>query len=240
MIADKYIEFFRQASPLNPIKSKDGITMTEKLQKMAVATAILGWGATSVKSAEAASVKLTFFQGADTPVGVGSFSYDESTPYEAIFPSRGVGRFPLEIKPSDKLFVVQDFAVNLLGLSWNLSQATVGDRGTRLSPFLWAPFDRRQLQFVRAIFPPFGSGEPNLGDFWAFGDIRRTYLVILGNSDGPGARMMWQQNDVQSNGRYFNNGYVIAEEVGPGGENPEPVPEPATTAGLAMAAAGLG
>ena len=206
---------------------------------MAVAAAaILGLGATAVKSAEAASVKLTFFEGDDTPVGVGSFSYDESTPYEAIFPSRGVGRFPLEIKPSDKLFVVQDFAVNLLGLSWNLSQATVGDRGTRLSPFLWAPFDRRQLQFVRAIFPPFGSGEPTLGEFWAFGDIRRTHLVILGNSDGPGARMMWQQNDVQRFGT--SNGYVIAEEVGPGGENSETVPEPATTAGLALAAAGLG
>jgi hypothetical protein len=59
--------------------------MTKNLQKMAVAAAILGLGATAVKSAEAASVKLTFFQGADTPVGVGSFSYDESTPYEAIF-----------------------------------------------------------------------------------------------------------------------------------------------------------
>ena len=51
--------------------------MTKKLHKMAVAAAISAWGATAVKSAEAASVKLTFFEDADTPaVGVGSFSYD--------------------------------------------------------------------------------------------------------------------------------------------------------------------
>lgn len=118
---------------------------------MAVA-AILGLGATAVKSAEAASVKLTFFQDTDTPVAVGSFSYDESTPYEAIFPSRSVGRPPLEIKASDKWFVVQDFAVSIFGVSWNLSQATVGDRGKMLSPFLWAPFDRNQLQVVMASF----------------------------------------------------------------------------------------
>jgi len=62
-------------------------------------------------------VKLTFFQDTDTPVAVGSFSYDESTRYEASFPSRSVGTPPLEIKASDKWFVVQDFAVNLLGLS---------------------------------------------------------------------------------------------------------------------------
>lgn len=55
--------------------------MIKSWQKVAVAAAtVLGWGATAVKSAEAASVKLTFFQGLDTPVAVGSFSYDESTP----------------------------------------------------------------------------------------------------------------------------------------------------------------
>jgi hypothetical protein len=69
--------------------------MTKKLQKMAVAAAILGLGATSVKSAEAASVKLTFFQGADTPVGVGSLSYDKSTPYEDFF--RQVGSHHIEL-----------------------------------------------------------------------------------------------------------------------------------------------
>ena len=207
---------------------------------MAVA-AILGLGATAVKSAEAASVKLTFFQDTDTPVAVGSFSYDESTPYEAIFPSRSVGTPPLEIKASDKWFVVQDFAVNLLGLSWNLSQATVGDRGTRLSPFLWAPFDRSQLQVVTASFSPFSSEEPNLWGNWAFGNIQTPpNLVIFGNSDGPGSRMSWLQNGFQSNGSYLNSGYVIAEEVKPGSENSEAVPEPGTMAGLTLAAAGLG
>jgi hypothetical protein len=112
IIADKYIGLFTQAYLLNPIKIKDGITMTKKLQKMAVAAAILGLGAIAVKSAEAASVKLTFFEDADTPaVGVGSFSYDESTPYEAIFESSFFGT-SIEINASDKFFVVQDFAVN--------------------------------------------------------------------------------------------------------------------------------
>ncbi|MEG4273896.1 MULTISPECIES: PEP-CTERM sorting domain-containing protein [unclassified Microcoleus] len=216
--------------------------MTKNLSKMAVATAaILGLGATAVKSAEAASVKLTFFQGADTPVAVGSFSYDESTPYEAIFPSTRLGRPPLEIKASDKWFVVQDFAVSIFGLSWNLSQATVGDRARMLSPFLWAPFDRNQLQVVMASFSFSASDEePNLWGNWAFGNIRTPpNLVIFGNSDGPGSRMSWLQNGFQSNGSYLNSGYVIAEEVKPCSENSEAVPEPATIAGLSLGAAGL-
>jgi len=215
--------------------------MTKNLQKMAVAAAaILGLGATTVKSAEAASVNLTFFDDADTPVGVGSFNYDESTPYEAIFGSSFLGT-RLEIKASDKFFVVQDFAVNLLGLSWNSSQGTVGGGDNKLSPLLWAPFDRNQLKVVGEKVR-FGSPQPYLWQNWGFGDIRRApSLMILGNSDGPGSRMDWLENGSISSGSFnFNEGYVIAEEIGPGGENSEPVPEPATTAGLALAAAGLG
>ena len=213
--------------------------MTKKLQKMAVAAAaILGLGATSVKSAEAASVKLTFFEYANTPVGVGSLSYDESTPYEAIFPS-------LEIKPSNKWFVVKDFAVNLLGESWNLSQATSDPRGgLTLSPLLWAPYDPGHLKVVKIS----GSRQATVWETWSFGTISRhsptptsPVMHILGNIGGPGFRMYWAQNGSRSDGSFgFNEGYVIPEEVGPGGENPEPVPEPATTAGLALAAAGLG
>ena len=83
---------------------------------MAVAAAaILGLGATSVKSAEAASVNFTFFEEANTPaVGVGSFSYDESTPYEGIFGSSFLGT-PLEIKASDKLFEVKNLVINYSG-----------------------------------------------------------------------------------------------------------------------------
>ena len=215
--------------------------MTKNLQKIAVAAAILGLGATSVKSAEAASVKLTFFEEADSPaVGVGSFSYDESTPYEAIFGTSILGT-RLEIKASDKLFEVKNLALNLLGLSWNSSQATVAGSANKLSPLLWAPFDQNPLKVVGEN-APFGSSQPYLWQNWAFGDIRTTPgLIIFGNSDGPGSTIgNWLQSS-QSDGSFgFNEGYVIAEEVGPGGGNPEPVPEPATTAGLALAAAGLG
>lgn len=215
--------------------------MTKNLQKMAVAAAILGLGASAVKSAEAASVKLTFFQGADTPVAVGSFSYDESTPYEAIFPSPRPGGSPLEIKASDKWFVVQDFAVNLLGLSWNLSQPNteVG----MFSRLLWAPFDIQLITANPGSFSPSGRPtEPNVVPQWVFGDVRRLpYLRIEANSEGPGSRMNWAQaGSFQSNENYFNSGYVIAEEVKPCSENSEAVPEPGTMAGLTLAAAGLG
>ena len=211
--------------------------MTKNLQKMAVAAAaILGLWATAVKSAEAASVKLTFFEDADTPaVGVGSFSYDESTPYEAIFESSFFGT-SIEIKASDKFFVVQDFAVNLLGLSWNLSQATVGGKALKLSPLLWKP-DRNPL--VVGEYDFLGSPEPYLWGNWEFEDLPTTpSLIIFGYSDGPGSQMKWRQGSPSD--ASFGEGYVIAQEVGPGGENPEPVPEPATTAGLALAAAGFG
>ena len=235
--------------------------MTKNLQKMAVAGAILGLGATPVKSAEAASVKLTFFQGADTPVGVGSFSYDESTPYEAWFPSSWVAPHrALEISASDKLFVVKDFAVNLLGLSWDLSDTTTVLHSNpyssasyiyRLSPLLWAPYDLNQLKVVNGddfLDDHTDIPIPSLDGYWSFGPRVRTpqtatspLLLIIGNRGGPGSRMSWRQDCLQSDGSFGpSSGYVIAEEVEPGGENSETVPEPATTAGLTLAAAGLG
>jgi hypothetical protein len=224
--------------------------MTKNLQKMAVAAAaILGLGATAVKSAEAASVKLTFFERGTTPVGVGSFSYDESTPYEAIFfpPSGGSGE-PVEIRASDNLFVVNNLAINLLGLSWGLSDVSRDLRAFTLSPLLWAPSEQNKLRSVRGSAPPpFSSGAPSLSGAWAFGTLQQNpntrptpLLEIIGNTSGPGSSMGWRQDSFQGGNFGPRGGYVIAEEVGPGGENPEPVPEPATTAGLAMAAAGLG
>jgi hypothetical protein len=53
--------------------------------------------------------------------------------------------------------------------------------------------------------------------------------------------MSWRQDSLQSDGSFGpSSGYLIAEEVGPGGDNSETVPEPATTAGLALAATGWG
>ncbi len=53
--------------------------------------------------------------------------------------------------------------------------------------------------------------------------------------------MSWIQSAYgQSNGLSTNGGYVIAQEVKPSPENSEAVPEPATIAGLTLAAAGLG
>jgi len=234
--------------------------MTKKLQKMAVAAAaILGVGATAVKSAEAASVTLNFYQGF-TRVGVGSFSYDELTPYEAIFfPSSRFGR-PVEIKRTDNLFVVKNLAITLLGVSWRSSNVAADRSGFNLSPLLWAPSGQNQLKVVKGTAPPpFGSGAPSLWGNWAFGNLRSPtpsspFMEISGNSDGPGSIMGWRQDSFLNGSFGPRSGFLtayptaglapaaagIAEEVGPGGENPEPVPEPATTAGLALAAAGLG
>jgi hypothetical protein len=216
--------------------------MTKNLQKMAVAAAaaILGLGAIAVKSAEAASVTLTFFEGGTTPVGVGSFSYDESTPYEAIFfpPSGGSGG-SVEIKASDKLFVVQDLAINLLGLSWDSSQVGTRSSGFNLSPLLWAPFDQSKLKVVQGSAPPpISSGAPTLSSNWQFGTISfrpgtppSPLLEIFSQTAGPGSNMGWRQDNFYNGSFGPRGGIVIASES---------VPEPATTAGLAMAAAGLG
>jgi hypothetical protein len=220
--------------------------MAKKLQKMAVtAAAILGLGATAVKSAEAASVKLTFFEGGTTPVGVGSFSYDESTPYEAIFfPQSGGSGEPVEIKASDNLFVVNNLAINLLGVSWGLSDVSRDLRAFTLSPLLWAPSNQNKLRAVRGSAPPpISSGAPSLSGAWAFGTInpfsRPTPLLeIIGNTSGPGSSMGWRQDNFQGGSFGPRGGLVIAEEVGPGDDNSESVPEPGT-AGLALAATGL-
>ena len=198
---------------------------------MAVAAAaILGLGAIAVKSAEAASVKLTFFKDADTPaVGVGSFSYDESTPYEGrFFPP--ISGSSVEIKASDKWFVVKDLAVvNLLGLSWGPETRT--PRPTDLPRLLWAPSDNSDIP---------GS----LWGRWLFGDRPGPTSSISPSLDiigwGGSRGRWWQDSLLDSNGNFGRRGgEVIAQEVGFATANPEPVPEPGT-AGLALAAAGWG
>jgi hypothetical protein len=221
--------------------------MTKNLQKMAVAAAILGLGATSVKSAEAASVKLTFFEGG-ARVGVGSFSYDESTPYEAIFlPQSGGSGEPVEIKASDNLFVVNNLAINLLGVSWGLSDVSRDSRAFTLSPLLWAPSEQNKLRAVRGSAPlPISSGALSLSGAWAFGTVslnpntRPTPLLeIIGNTSGSGSSMGWRQDNFQGGMFGPRGGIVIAEEVDPGDDNSQSVPEPGT-AGLALVAAGWG
>jgi len=226
---------------------------------MAVAAAaILGLGATSAKSAEAASVKLEFYHGY-TRVGVGSFSYDESAAYKAIFfPSSRFGR-PVEIKDSDKLYEVKNLAITLLGVSWRSSNVAADASGFNLSPLLWEPF-AEQVKVVKGTPPPpRGSGAPSLERNWVFGNIRfpspsSPLLQIFKYSGGEETVMQWRQDSLVGGSFGPRSGFLtaqqtaglalpaagIAEEVGPGGENPEPVPEPATTAGLALAAAGLG
>jgi len=219
--------------------------MTKNLQKMAVAAAaILGLGATSVKSAEAASVNLTFFE-SGTSVGVGSFTYDESTPYEGIFfpPSGGSGE-PVEIKGSDNLFVVQDLAINLLGVSWGLSDVSRDLRAFILSPLLWAPSEQHKFRAVRGSAPPpIGSGAARLSREWAFGTLQQNPNTrptpLLEINGVTNSLTGWRQDNFQGGMFGPRGGIVIAEEVGPGGDNSQSVPEPGT-AGLALVAAGWG
>ncbi len=211
---------------------------------MAVAAAILGLGATSVKSAEAASVKLEFYQGF-TRVGVGSFSYDESAAYKAIFfPSSRFGG-PVEIKDSDNLYEVKDLAITLLGVSWDSSKVAADRSGFNVSPLLWEP-SAKQVKVVKGTPPPpIASGAPSLERNWVFGNIRfptpsSPLLQIFKYSGGEETLMQWRQDSLVDGSFGPRSGFLTTQEVGPGGENPEPVPEPATTAGLALAAAGLG
>ncbi len=233
--------------------------MTKNLQKMAVAAAaILGLGATAVKSAEAASVSLNFYQGL-TRVGVGSFSYDERIAYEAIFFPLSRFGTPVEIKRTDNLFEVKNLAINLLGVSWDSSKVAADRSGYNASPLLWAPSEW-QVKVVKGTPPPpIGSGAPSLERNWVFGNIRFPspsfpLLQILGNSGGQNSLMSWRQDSLVNGSFGPRSGFLtayptaglaqaaagIAEEVGPGGENSETVPEPATIAGLTLAAAGLG
>jgi hypothetical protein len=158
------------------------------------------------------------------------------------------------------LFVVKDFAVNLLGQSWDLSDTTTVMHSNpyssasyiyRLSPLLWAPSDLNQLKVVNGddfLDDHTDILIPSLDGYWSFGTRVRTpqtatspLLLIMGNRGGRGSRMSWRQDSLQSDGSFGpSSGYVIAEEVEPGGENSETLPEPATIAGLTLAAAGLG
>jgi PEP-CTERM motif len=201
---------------------------------------VLGLALTGVNSAQAASLNfsLSFFDSTDSLVGEGSFSYDDSTPYENII-AASFGLPPLEIKATNQWFALTSFSASVLGSSWNLSQARM-DRSALLSPLLWAPLDPIKTRVAYDAYF-LGSGIiPQLADQWIFGNIRTLpALVIFGSGLGTeGNRMTW----LQSNNYYpaSGSGYVIAEQLVNPGENSEAVPEPATIAGLTLAAAGLG
>ncbi|MEG4322432.1 MULTISPECIES: PEP-CTERM sorting domain-containing protein [unclassified Microcoleus] len=201
---------------------------------------VLGLALTGVNSAQAASLNfsLSFFNSTDSLVGEGSFSYDDSTPYEKII-AASFGLPPLEIKATNQWFALTSFSASVLGSSWNLSQASM-DRSELLSPLLWAPLDPIKTRVVYDAYF-LGSGIiPQLADQWIFGNIRTLpALAIFGSGLGAGGnRMAW----LQSNNYYpgSGSGYVIAEQLVNPGENSEAVPEPATIAGLTLAAAGLG
>ncbi|MEK0192628.1 MAG: PEP-CTERM sorting domain-containing protein [Oscillatoriales cyanobacterium] len=220
--------------------------MTNILRKFTVAVtgAVVGFGLTGVNSAQAASLNfsLSFFDSTNSLVGEGSFSYDGSTPYQDTILS-SFSMPPLEIKASNQWFALTSFSATVWGKSWDLSKASSGDRGELLSPLLWAPFDTVKTRFVfdgKVI----GSGViPQLASQWAFGNYRiLPALGIFGEGFGTGGgKISWMQSGGgQSNGKSVNTGYLIVEEIQPCHENSEAVPEPATVAGLGLAAAGLG
>ncbi len=219
--------------------------MAKLLRKfsMAATVAVVGLVLTGANSAQAASLNfsLSFFDSTDSLVGEGAFSYDDSTPYQDTILS-GFSLPPLEIKATDQWFALTSFSATILGKSWNLSQATAGGRGELLSPLLWAPLDPIKTRVVYNAYPG-ANIIPRLAEQWDFGNYRTLpALGIFGNSSGTeGNRMSWRQSAYgQSNGLSTNGGYVIAQEVQPCPENSEAVPEPATIAGLTLAAAGLG
>ncbi|MEG4941118.1 hypothetical protein [Microcoleus sp. F4-D5] len=112
---------------------------------------------TGANSAQAASLNfsLSFFDSTDSLVGEGAFSYDDSTPDRDTILS-GFSLPPLEIKATDRWFALTSFSATILGKSWNLSQATTGDRGELLSPLLWAPIDPIKTRVVYNAYS--GSG----------------------------------------------------------------------------------
>ncbi|WP_341730595.1 PEP-CTERM sorting domain-containing protein [Microcoleus sp. EPA2] len=220
--------------------------MTNILGKFAVAVTgtVLGFALTGVNSAQAASLNfsLSFFDSSNSLVGEGSFSYDGSTPYQDTILS-SFSMPPLEIKASNQWFALTSFSATVWGKSWDLSKASSGDRGELLTPLLWAPFDTVKTRFVFDA-KVIGSGViAQLASQWAFGNYRiLPALGIFGEGFGAGGgRISWMQSGGgQSNGKSVNTGYLIVEEIQPCHENSEAVPEPATVAGLGLAAAGLG
>lgn len=218
--------------------------MTNILRKFAVAVTatVLGFALTGVNSAQAASLNfsLSFFDSTNSLVGEGSFSYDGSTPYqETILSSFSLP--PLEIKASNQWFALTSFSATVFGRSWNLSQASAGGGGTLLSPLLWAAVDPIK---TRIVYDVSRSGIiAQLADQWAFGNYRTLPALGIfgGGLGGGGDTITWRQSAFgQSNGKSTNGGYLIVEEIKPSPENSEAVPEPATIAGLTLAAAGLG
>jgi hypothetical protein len=193
--------------------------MTNILRKFAVAVTatVLGFALTGVNSAQAASLNfsLSFFDSTNSLVGEGSFSYDGSTPYqETILSSFSLP--PLEIKASNQWFALTSFSATVFGRSWNLSQASTGDRGQLLSPLLWAPLDPVKTRVVYDGYV-FGSAIiAQLADQWAFGNYRTLPALGIfgGGLGGGGDTMTWIQSGFgQSNGKSTNGGYLIVVDT---------------------------
>lgn len=118
---------------------------------------------TSAPSVQAATLfyDLSFLDDSGEKVGSGSFSYDDTAPFEGIFEHPYE---PINVDASEGWYQLQSFEAQINGLNWNIGNSVGGEKAV-----FWRPFETEKLASV--IRDRFGVPDKRPG-IWLFGDTR--------------------------------------------------------------------
>lgn len=121
---------------------------------------------TSTPSVQAATLfyDLNFFDDSGEQVGSGSFSYDDTAPFEGTFEHPFTQLEFVDIDTSEGWYKLQSFEAQINGINWDITDSVGGDDAV-----FWRPFETEKPASV--IRDRFGLPYKRPGT-WLFGDTR--------------------------------------------------------------------
>ncbi len=174
---------------------------------------------TTALSVQAATLfyDLKFIDQSGVQVGTGSFSYDDTAPFEGTF----VPPFPIDnvtISASEGWYKLLNFDAQVNGLNWDITDSIGGEEAV-----FWRPFESEKPASV--IRDRFGIPYKTPGR-WLFGDIRFLPSLILDSNS-------WVQFAFNTPTGIISGSWVATQR-----QTPAPVPEPTSILSLIVLGTG--